>query len=166
VPELRDVTTVEDMHVRTVPDGEDERVDLVEALTNMRREMQDPTKTQVRCDAGKRTIYPGKPLAVSATYVMAKEIEDTELVTALWPADGLRLTVHDTKPDRRYVLARSIHRKQLVRHSHDSKSGTYIFEIKGFILPYQGIAVWWKSRPQRPAEPELRLGEPLGATKS
>ena len=90
---------------------------------------------------------------------MAKEAEDTELLQTLHPADGLRVTIFDQCVDgRRVTFARSVHRNPIVPLASEDGSIAKIFTIPGYLLPHQGVLIWWKRNPEL-------IGAPIAEAK-
>lgn len=130
--------------------GEPVHFELERAHAAFRDEMErsDGATTITFC-AGVVELQPQEECEFSATYVMAKEAEDSEFLQTLFPADGMRVTLFDTATDgRRVTFARSVHRKAL-----ESLAGgqpdphSKIFKVSGYLLPHQGVLIWWKKRP-------------------
>jgi hypothetical protein len=93
-------------------------------------------------------LAPGETVNVRADYVMAKEAEDTELLQSLYPCDGLTVTIMDAGLDqRRLLFAKAIHRRPIENQSSSSSPGTKVFRIAGYLLPHQGVLIWWKKAP-------------------
>ena len=97
---------------------------------------------------GDYLLEPGETVEFQATYTMAKEFEDTEFLQTKYPCDGMRVTVMDQCLDRhRVVFARSVHRKDIDILCSEDNPGTKIFTLSGYLLPQQGILIWWKQTP-------------------
>lgn len=106
------------------------------------------TEQIVRYNVGDVALGPGETVTVRADYVMAKEPEDTELLQTLYPSDGLTVTVMDTgEVSRRFVFAKAIHRKGIENQSSSASPGTKVFRVGGYLLPHQGVLIWWKKAP-------------------
>ena len=136
--------------------GEDERtLDLTSAKEEMKAGMLDSNNHLCNCLGMKYTLQPDEEIHITADYIMAKEVEDTEVLQSRYPSDGLALTVIDTAPNKRFVRARSIHRAQLKDDSGSREDGTHIYTLDYHLLPHQGVMVWWKSRGDTP-QPEAR----------
>ncbi|MDP5279937.1 hypothetical protein Q9Q95_13460 [Sphingomonas sp. DG1-23] len=146
-PKLKDRVKVTSIDVRK--GGESVVLDLVNAEANFRVAMRANENTAVRYAAGEVSLNRGESCTFSATYVMAKEVEDSELLQTLYPADGVRITVFDRAGDaRRVTFARSVHRQMLEHIPSDLRHPTAkIFKIPGYLLPHQGVLIWWKKKP-------------------
>lgn len=149
-PGMRDKCDVHSISVRR-PGRVEEPLDLTKAKVTMREQMADDKKHIGRCifDCN---LQPGEEIRVHADYVMAKELEDTEVLQSLFPSDGLRVTVIDRAPAKRVIRAKSIHRAPVRDSSSPDEMGTYIFGIEHHMLPHQGLMLWWKARLAVPAE--------------
>lgn len=134
----------------TTPSGGPEReLDLKEAKEKMRAEMTDDRSTNVYCIPEELPLKPGEEVRVKADYVMAKEVEDTEVLQSLYPSDGLHLTIVDPQHDKRIVRARSLHRVPLEGNPQDGDPSLSVYNINHHMLPHQGVLVWWKTKPQK-----------------
>lgn len=129
--------------------GEAVSLDLDQARSEFETQLQDNRKTAVTFSPGEVLLRPGESCEFSASYVMAKESEDTELLSTRYPADGLRVTIFDSAGDKkRITFARSVHRQDVESVSAgDSGNAAKIFRIPGYLLPHQGVLIWWKRRP-------------------
>ena len=137
--------------------GEPLQLEIENAEISFREKLKDNSETEVMYDAGKVTLEKGESLNVSAAYTMAKEAEDTEFLRSLHPANGLRVTIFDQTPGRRLVFAKSVHRHKLNRVSApDTPGAAQIFNIPGYLLPQQGVLIWWKKAPA--AAPVAKAG--------
>lgn len=122
-------------------------LDLQRAETAFRESLATQEQT-VKYDAGGITLAPDETVSVRADYVMAKESEDTELLQSLYPCDGLTVTVMDSGGDHARVLfAKAIHRRPIENQSSPASPGTKVFRIAGYLLPHQGVLIWWKRAP-------------------
>lgn len=150
---MKQLVAVRDMTV--TKGGEAVILDLEGARRGFLEQMEDNSKTRVPFSAGKVLLRPGEACEFSASYVMAKEAEDTELLSTLYPADGLRITIFDTAGDRnRITFARSVHRQPVEivsRGDNAAGNAAKIFRVPGYLLPHQGVLIWWKRRPDRVA---------------
>jgi hypothetical protein len=114
--------------------------------------MADDTLTSVIYSLGVITLPPNMAVEFRADYTMAKLPEDQELLQTRYPSDGLTVTVTDhATQKRRDINGRSIHRKPAEMQAAHDDFATKIFRLPGYILPYQGILIWWKKSPPRSA---------------
>lgn len=145
--------------------GETVTLDLEAARKEFETLLQDNTQTAVPFIAGDVMLRPGESCHLSASYVMAKEAEDTELLSTLYPADGLRITLFDLAGDtKRVKFARSVHRQPVeTLSSGEDGSGAKIFRLPGYLLPHQGVLIWWKKRPSAPTGSECVENAHLGS---
>lgn len=148
IPELQAECDVNSITVRKMGTGEEEALDLGEATAKMRIAFRDPNTYMHMCIAKTWKLAPGERIRVAFDYVMAKEVEDTEVLQSRYPSDGLQLKITDHAPEKRIVGARSMHRKDLVVYSSKEEYGTYVFGLDHHLLPHQGIIIYWKNRPQ------------------
>lgn len=136
------------LHHLTVTQDQ-KRVDLgrtaAEAEKEFRCSLQNDALTAVKYFAGRMTLAPGATIEFRADYTMAKEGEDTELLQTSYPSDGLTVTVTDQVEEmKRLIFARSVHRTALENQSSTGAPNTKIFRIPGYLLPHQGVLIWWK----------------------
>lgn len=119
------------------------------AQTELQRQIDDPTpKTSFLYDAGNVQLEPNESIEVRADHVMIKEPEDTEMLRMLYPCNGVTITITDRATDgRRAIFARAIHRTDIEDQSSRSNSATKIFRISSYLLPHQGVLIWWKRGP-------------------
>jgi hypothetical protein len=129
------------------------------AQADLKRQIDEPSVKQAFVyNAGEVVLEPNESIEVRADHVMIKEAEDSELMTMLYPCDGLTITITDRAADRgRAVFARAVHRVDLEDQSSRSNSATKIFRIRSYLLPHQGVLIWWKRQPT-PAEGVGRAG--------
>lgn len=97
--------------------------------------------SRVRFAGDEIGLQPSEEIAVSATYVMAKEAEDAELLETAYPSDGISVTIVDRGNGDRRIFGRSVHPEDL---QQQKASGMQIFRIGGYLLPHQGVLIWWK----------------------
>ena len=143
-PGMREKSDVFSLKVRQNGHPEED-LDIRNERREMRKDMENINLPMVFC--GKvLPIRPNEDVRVYADYVLAKELEDTEVLQSLFPTDGLRVTVIDRAPEKRIVRARSIHRVDLRDSSSPRESGTHIYSLEQHMLPYQGMILWWKAR--------------------
>lgn len=95
----------------------------------------------------KLRLKPGEERDVYICYFLAKEEEDTEVLQMGLPADGIDITIVDNGPTQRVMRAASIHPSPLTQISGTDLSGPYIFKLRRYFLPHQGVRIWWKNYP-------------------
>jgi hypothetical protein len=145
-PELKKMVGVHS--VRIQKGGDEVAIDFEGGRTVFLEELEDNRLTSVSFMVGDVILQPGETCSFSASYVMAKEAEDTELLQTLHPTDGLRVTIFDQSTSgKRVTFARSVHRKPLQVLSEDLAGSARIFTLPGYLLPYQGVLIWWKNNP-------------------
>lgn len=147
-PDLKTRVGVRSLAV--VKGGQPVMLDLENARTKFAADIADNNKTAIVFCPGEVSLAPGESCQVSASYTMAKEAEDTELLGSLYPSDGLKLTIFDKSgADGRLMFARAVHRNDLLPISEGiGAPGVKIFKIDGYLLPHQGVLIWWKRKPQ------------------
>lgn len=150
---------VEVSSIEVTKGGEIVPLEMKAGEEKFRQELDDNTLTKAVFHAGTVSLASGEICAVRASYTMAKEAEDSEVLQTLYPADGLRVTIFDQAgSEKRIILASSVHRNQIERLSQRSKgAGAEIFKVPGYLLPHQGVLIWWK---KAPGEPERHSGAP------
>ena len=120
-----------------------------------REAIKSDENATVTYDAGTADIAPGETLDFNATYTMAKESEDSELLQTRYPTDRLSVTIFDQTGDGdRVVFAKAVHRTTIENEASPDNSSTKIFKIPGYLLPHQGVLIWWKRTPKG-AQPQL-----------
>jgi hypothetical protein len=129
--------------------GDEVTLDLETAHREFQDALHQDSQTSVPFKAGEIEVKPGEKYEFSASYVMAKETEDSELLQTRFPSEGLRITIFDkAQDDRRLVFARSVHRHPLESASEKlSVTSSKIFTVPGYLLPHQGVLIWWKRNP-------------------
>jgi len=142
-PDLRAKVTVKEVKIG-IGDAPQECVDINDAKSQFSKKLAGASATAVTFALPPRTVAPQQSLTFSATYVMAKEAEDSEAVQTAYPSDGMHVTISDSTPGQRVILGRSIHHKDL---EIQEVSGMKTFTIPGYLLPHQGMLVWWKRAP-------------------
>jgi hypothetical protein len=123
----------------------------------LRLEMRNSAAISVRVGAPSIKVRPRELLHIRLVYVIAKEVEDTEIVTMATPSDGLRLEISDPGYANRIVRARSLRRKSLEESPDGVGPSSKSYNLSGFVLPQQGAVVWWKKKsvgklPDRPSK--------------
>lgn len=105
---------------------------------------------QVPYDLGSEEINAGQTIRVCAKYIMAKEVEDTEVLTSSYCADGLRVSVRDSTSDNLglHINAGIIGNATLQPFSATG-GRTANWEVDGWLLPNQGFKLWWKNKTRR-----------------
>ena len=146
-PDLRARVGVKALTV--IKGGQAVSVDMEEAEKRFRSDLENNALTTIVFCPGQVTLAPGETCHMSASYSMAKEAEDTELLGTLYPSDGLRLTIFDqTGGEGRLLFARAVHRNPLESISEGVDApGVKIFKVSGYLLPHQGVLIWWKRKP-------------------
>lgn len=144
--------------------GESIKIDFAAAQEKFRAALDEAdSRPHIPFDAGDVSLNAGEECEFSATYIMVKECEDSELLQTLYPTKSLRVTVFDSDPDgRRTLFAESVHRTELepfASHEETRDDGAKdapetvsfptarIFKIPGYVLPHQGVLIWWKRKP-------------------
>lgn len=93
-------------------------------------------------------IPAGKTVSVEAEYAMPKETEDSELLEMLYPGDGLSMTINDRgSPGGRVIFARAVHRLPIEASTAELNPETKYLRINDYVLPCQGVLLWWKRTP-------------------
>jgi hypothetical protein len=146
-PGLKRLVGVTD--IRLTKGGEPIHVDRASADEKFRQVLEADSTTSVPFEAASVSLEPGENCEFFARYVMAKESEDTELLQTMVPTNGLRVTIFDQASDgRRLIFARSVHRQKLESvPSAETPNQAKIFTIPGYLLPHQGVLIWWKRNP-------------------
>lgn len=122
-------------------------LDLEKAKKDFAEALKTDGKTHIPYSAGTVTLNPQETCFVTFSYVMVKEAEDSELLQTLYPADGLRITVFDAgAPGIRSLYATAVHRHELEQTESSSDPSAKIFKVSGYLLPHQGVLIWWKKR--------------------
>lgn len=145
-PALKDQVKVQKFAVTR--GGKPVNLDLTKAEQTFRNNLKNDGNTHVAYEGGTIRLQPNEICEFTAEYVMAKEPEDSEFLQTLHPSDGLRLTVFDQAGDgRRVMFADAVHRRKLEISGDQSVGGAKIFTIPGYLLPHQGVLIWWKKKP-------------------
>ncbi|WP_439471877.1 hypothetical protein [Brevundimonas sp.] len=133
-------------------EGKEIALDLSQARAGFQKALKDDTTTEVPFVLPEIQIGPGHEISVEAEYAMAKEAEDSELLEMLYPGDGLEMTIDDRGvAGRRLVYARSVHRVGIEADVSAINPETKYLRIEDYVLPSQGVLVWWKRTPPAPA---------------
>jgi hypothetical protein len=133
----------------TLSDINFDNIDTSKAEKKFREEIRDDNKYQVMFFIRDIDVLPGHQVEILVDYVMAKEDEDTEIFQTMYAADSVNVTVVDTNPLKRVVRARAIHPSALEDDTSEVADGTYNFKLQRYLLPHQGIAIWWKNIPRK-----------------
>lgn len=145
-PELKKFNRVEVFKV--FREGEEVPLDLKDAKEGFQKALKDDTTTEVPFVLPEIPIGAGDTVSVEAEYAMAKETEDSELLEMLYPGDSLTMTINDRGvPGRRLVYARSVHRTGIEAKEAALDPETKYLRINDYVLPSQGVLVWWKRTP-------------------
>jgi hypothetical protein len=130
------------------------QLDLEAAREAFQAALAQVAATHIPFRAGTVKLNPGETCRFSATYMMIKEGEDSEYLQTLYPADGLRITLFDPGAGtKRLLFASAVHRHELEATESSSIPKARIFRIPGYLLPHQGVLIWWKKKPTQGAMP-------------
>lgn len=136
---------VEVNRVTVTKGGEPITLDLEAAQTKFLKGVAESNGTHILYHAGTVDLNPGESCEFEATYQMIKESEDSEYLQTIYPCDGLRVTIVDVAPESsRTVFADAVHRHELQETESSSEPKARIFKIPGYLLPHQGVLIWWK----------------------
>jgi hypothetical protein len=144
--EMRDKCVVREVKYRKVGDksGVWTTIPLEETEKTFRKALDDNNVDQARFVLPSIAIPSGDEIEIIWDYVMAKEDEDSEVMTSLFATATTSITLVHLGPTKRKIRARAIHRTQLEKISEDSTTGTYTYLLDRYMLPRQGFEVWWK----------------------
>lgn len=136
------------------------------AMTRFEKALVDESATEVFFALDPVEIEPDGQVEVNVAYTMAKEAEDNELFETFYPSERLTLTIVDAGDGshQRTILARAVHPDDLVRQPSAPATRTLTFVISKYLLPHQGIIMWWRkkveeqntlnaAKPERSVEP-------------
>ncbi len=91
------------------------------------------------------TIASNAEITVRAEYKMGMESDNTEMIEMMHPTDGIQFTiVNNSTASKIDTFARMVHRNCLEAVSRKSTPNTKMLYMSEFVLPHQGILVWWK----------------------
>ena len=150
LPQLKSQTKLNSFQIGTV--GPDSLTpiaqDDVNAANDMfQEELKDDARRSGVARLGEQTVFPGQRLYVKALYVMAKEEEDTELLTTLYAANGINLQVFNKLGPDMMLHGQLVHRETNTRLLPiPSNSDVYELKHNGYFLPHQGVQFWWKRK--------------------
>lgn len=120
-------------------------------------DMRDPNNVMVRAFAPSVQLRPGESVSIELSYTMAKEWEDTEVLTVATPADGLKVMISDPTQTR-IIRARAIHRLPVYESLGGADTMDKSYAIAEYLLPHQGLILWWKTRPPQGEQKIDHLG--------
>ncbi|MDF1735313.1 MAG: hypothetical protein P1U37_08530 [Minwuia sp.] len=140
VSALKNVTRVDSFLV------DEEEKCTVESEREFRLQMNDEKNTMPKYTCGTIDIPASAFVEISIQYVMAKEVEDTEIVSSLTPSDGLEITVFDKGQGSRWVFASAVSMSQMRETQSNPSDGRFVWKHQGWLLPSQGAKLWWKRR--------------------
>lgn len=116
-----------------------------EAMRRFSDRLATATEPNVLYDAGDFAMEPSDEAFIRLEVVMAKEVEDMELIEFGKPCDGLTLTLTDTNPDSgRRIFARTLHRREIRAEPTEANPGRYTLVQNDLFLPHQGALMGWK----------------------
>jgi hypothetical protein len=148
-PRLKEQVTVQKMEVRRSPSGVPEEINFAVAHDRFVSLRDSPSGTEasgteIPFAADTVRVKSMESIFVSARYTMAKSPEDAELLQTGAPSDGLRVVVvvGDKSSRNLEIFARAVHPEPLERAT--DTDGSILLEIKGYLVPHQGVLVWWK----------------------
>jgi hypothetical protein len=98
--------------------------------------------TEIPFAADNVSVKSMESIFVSARYTMAKSPEDAELLQTGAPSDGIRVVVVNKSRRNLEIFARAVHPEPLERQT--GTDGSKVLQIKGYLVPHQGVLVWWK----------------------
>lgn len=143
-PELQKLCGVLSVEASYI-DGRELKLDLKRAEARFRQQMASGDLPNVPYHARRVVLKPGEGLKVRIQAVMAKEEEDAELLELTYPARSLTVDLVDSEPSSgRTVHARTVHRIEAKSEKSEGPPGRWTLKIDEFVLPHQGIMVWWK----------------------
>ncbi|MEP9359326.1 hypothetical protein [Sphingomonas sp. KR3-1] len=141
-PQIPDLKQLVRVH-RFVVNGTDVPKEALETANDqLQAALADDGNIQGRASFGDRSIEPGESVAISASYTMVKELEDTEVFRSLQICRSLSLTVVDNTALNLHIQARGIHPGTLTQIS--TGNSTKQWRISNIVLPQQGIMLFWK----------------------
>lgn len=122
-------------------------VDITKSLEKFKETLLSNDKPRVTFEGGEIPILANETIHICLSYSMAKEPEDSEILETLFPCDGISVSVTDMSPSKRTIRARAIHPGELDNTSSREDLGQYTYRLDRFLLPHQGVLLWWKRRP-------------------
>ena len=87
-------------------------------------------------------VNRGEIATINFCVTVGRGLDDTELWWSFIPSDGMTLQVK-LPPEITEFGAFPIHETDLVK-SQSSATGYHEWELRDVVLPYQGIALWWR----------------------
>lgn len=101
---------------------------------------------RIAFDVGEFAVKRGDNLSCELEYSLIKASEDTDLIRTHLPAEALTVSVKDDTKRRFLIQALSIHDKDAILAQNDVEQGPVEYRIDDYLLPHQGMLLWWKPR--------------------
>lgn len=119
-------------------------------------------------------IHAGQSATFELSYVMAKEIEDTELLRVTQPTDSVDVRISDYTKNGMIFQADSLRQYRIeALHGDGDDVRTYRWRTTEYLLPWQGVLFWWKIKPSMVKSddrledgPDMRSDGPSAHTRS
>lgn len=104
---------------------------------------------RVTFDIANINLAPDEEVFISVEYSLLKHENDSEVVQTTFASDSISIIIRDRKPGTRQVGARALHRDKLTVERNSPISGMYEYSLDKFLLPHQGVIVWWSKHLHR-----------------
>ncbi|QOG16951.1 MULTISPECIES: hypothetical protein [Bradyrhizobium] len=105
-----------------------------------------PDGNRIAFDIGEFAVEPEDTLSCELEYSLIKSSEDTDLIRTHLPAEALTVSIKDETKKQFLIQALSIHDRDVISAKNDVEQGSYEYQINDYLLPHQGMLLWWKPR--------------------
>lgn len=148
INEMKEITKV--TSIRLTKGDKTTMMDLSKAERQFREDIKDDNKHTVPFKLDDVDCGPDQEVEIVFCYDYAKEEEDNEVYQTLYPADGITVEIIDRGSTPRAILCKVIGPHEIERVSGGATSGASSYRLSRYLLPRQGVIVWWKKLPPDP----------------